>query len=615
MFLNQKGIFIRQSPSNENLARVKMMMGEEELFGSLYEKGCVIFNEGDPSDRMYIIQSGALKVTQQRGKHEELLTFLEKGDLVGEIALLDGNSRTATVKAITQSRLLAFTRESLLTHISKDPGVCHHILKALTSKILRADRRLQEKLVNVTDLQIPSLTAQVEPSISVSLLEDLWATEEAPLHLDPGEIIFHEGDVGDYLYIVKEGLVEIIRSNGKAEQLMACIGKGSFLGEMALITGERRTATCKARQPTELLPIEKENFQHRLRDFPELGLYLIISMIKRLRQREALLDNPNGTIEIASSQEVPQLSKQFRWSISLVSLSTCGGCAAALLADANTMNDFLHLGDIVYCPMLMDERDREKIDIAIVDGVVRVKEDVQKLLDTRARARYLIALGTCSVLGGVPALANQFELEDLLETSYGQTHNPLSYYLSGKSGIDQSIYQDRGLSLLRRSGRLDDFVRVDYYLPGCPPNPVLLVELLKEIGGQKSSLKTPKIICAECSKKPTKTHPKSFQLFPDSPPPEDTCLASAGIPCMGFLTRGGCEAACPRAGLPCWGCRGPSASAFRKMEQGERFDELFCRGLSTRSGLQKDDIFPIIKLLRRLGQIPYQFDRRFSRLR
>ena len=99
------------------------MMGREELFGSLYEKNSVIFKEGDPADRMYIIQSGALEVTQRRGKHEEVLTFLEKGDLVGEIALLDGNSRTATVKAIARSRLLAITRESLLTHISRDPGI------------------------------------------------------------------------------------------------------------------------------------------------------------------------------------------------------------------------------------------------------------------------------------------------------------------------------------------------------------------------------------------------------------------------------------------------------------------------------------------------------------
>lgn len=591
------------------------MMGREELFGSLYEKGSVIFNEGDPADRMYIIQSGALEVTQRRGKHEEVLTFLEKGDLVGEIALLDGNSRTATVKAITRSRLLAITRESLLTYISRDPGVCHHILKALISKILRADWRLQEKSGSVGDLQISALTAQVEPSISVSMIEELWDTKEPPLYLDPGEVIFHEDDVGDCMYIVKQGLVEIIRENGKAEQHIASIGKGSFLGEIALITGERRTATAKARQPTELLPIKKENFQHRLRDFPELGLYLIISLIKRLKQREAILDNPKATIETASSQEMPQPSKPFRWSISLVSLSTCGGGAATLMEDANTLNDFLQLGDIVYCPMLMDKGDQDKIDIAIVDGVVRVKEDVKVLLETRARARYLIALGTCSVLGGIPALANQYELEDLLETSYGQTHNTLSYYLSGKSGIDQGIYQNRGLSLLRRSKRLDDFVRVDYYLSGCPPNPVLLVELLKEISGQKPSLKTSRIICAECGKKPTKTFPESFQLFPDSPTSEDTCLASAGIPCMGFMTRGGCDAPCPRAGLPCWGCRGPSVPVFKKMKQGERFDEIFCKGLSRRSGLQQDEIFPIIKLLRRLGQIPYQFDRCFSRLR
>lgn len=591
------------------------MVGGEELFGSLYEKGRVIFSEGDPADRMYIIQSGALEVTQRRGRREEILTFLEKGDIVGEIALLDGDLRTATVKTITRSRLLALTRESLLTHISRDPGVCHHILEALISKILRADWRLQENFGNTEDFQIPVQAAQAEPAISLSLLEELWDAEQTPTHLDPGEIIFHEDDAGDRMYIVKQGLVEVVRGNGKAAQHLAWLGEGSLLGEMALITGEKRTATVKARQPTELLPIKKEEFQHRLREFPELGLYLIISLIKRLRQREAILDNSKASIETASIQGVPQPSKRSHLSVSVVSLSTCGGCTAALLEDANALHDFLQLGDIVYCPMLMDKEERANVDIALVDGVVRVKEDVQELQETRAKARYLIALGTCSGLGGIPALANQYELEDLVETSYGQTRDPVSYYLSGKSGIDRGVYQDRGLSLLRRSGTLDHFVRVDYYLPGCPPNPVLLVELLKEISGQKSSLKTSKIICAECTRKPTKILPKSFQLFLDSPVPKDTCLASAGIPCMGFLTRGGCGAPCPRAGLPCWGCRGPSVPVFRKMEQGESFDDLFSRGLSRRSGLQKEDISPIIKILRKLGQVSYQFDHRLSRLR
>ena len=202
-----------------------------------------------------------------------------------------------------------------------------------------------------------------------------------------------------------------------------------------------------------------------------------------------------------------------------------------------------------------------------------------------------------------------------METSYGDTRDPVSYYLSGTTGIDQGAYQDRGLSLLRRAGKIDDFVRVDYYLPGCPPNPLLLVELLREIREGRPRKKSAPVVCAECARKPSKDGAGSFERFPESPAPHGTCLASAGFPCMGFLTRGGCTAPCPTAGVPCWGCRGPSRQTLRKMEQGESFDALLCAGLIRRSGAPREEIVQVIRLLRKQGHLPCQFDRRLSRVR
>ena len=591
------------------------MTGGEELFGSLYEKGHVLFRQGDPADVMYVIQSGALEVVQQRGAQEEVLAFLEKGDLVGEIALLDRDVRTATVRTITRSRLLPFTRESLLSHVRTDPHICHHILKALTAKMLRTDRRLLKRLQGAGELQLMHNDGHADPTISLPLLERLWKVEKKAVHLDAGEILFEEGDSGDCLYIVKKGLVEIIRGTGTELRPVACLGEGSFFGEMALITGETRSATARARCSTELLSLTEEGFHQRLRDVPELGLYLIVSLIRRLRQREAMLDNPKLSIESPSIREMPQHAQHSRSTVSLVSLSTCGGCATALLENDTVLHDFLQLADIRYCPMLMDQGEWEAVDICLVDGVVRVGEDVEELLRARSRARYLVALGTCSGLGGIPALANQHEIEELMETSYGETRDPVSYYLSGTTGIDQDTYQDRGLPLLRRAGRVEDFVRVDYYLPGCPPNPLLLVELLREIREGRPRKKSAPVVCAECARKPSKDGAGSFERFPESPAPHGTCLASAGFPCMGFLTRGGCTAPCPRAGVPCWGCRGPSLQTLQKMEQGESFDALLCAGLIRRSGVTREEIEKVIRFLRKQGHLPCQFGRRLSRAR
>ena len=68
-----------------------------------------------------------------------------------------------------------------------------------------------------------------------------------------------------------------------------------------------------------------------------------------------------------------------------------------------------------YCPMLMDQEQILETEIAVVDGAVRIREDEEKLIEVRRTSRILIAWGTCAVFGGVPALANGFELEELIE--------------------------------------------------------------------------------------------------------------------------------------------------------------------------------------------------------
>jgi CRP-like cAMP-binding protein len=86
----------------------------EDLFGVIYEKGEVVFQPGDFGDTMYIIQSGAVEISQIHGKREIVLALLEKGEFFGEMALLDDHPRSATVTAICQTRLLPLTRSSLL---------------------------------------------------------------------------------------------------------------------------------------------------------------------------------------------------------------------------------------------------------------------------------------------------------------------------------------------------------------------------------------------------------------------------------------------------------------------------------------------------------------------
>jgi CRP-like cAMP-binding protein len=81
-----------------------------DLFGRTIAKGRIIFRQGDPGDEMYIIQSGAVEVSKIRQGRKIILTLLEKGDFFGEVALIDSKPRSATVTALTRTRLLVATQ-------------------------------------------------------------------------------------------------------------------------------------------------------------------------------------------------------------------------------------------------------------------------------------------------------------------------------------------------------------------------------------------------------------------------------------------------------------------------------------------------------------------------
>jgi F420-non-reducing hydrogenase small subunit len=176
-------------------------------------------------------------------------------------------------------------------------------------------------------------------------------------------------------------------------------------------------------------------------------------------------------------------------------------------------------------------------------------------------------------------------------------------------GVGQATYQEEGIALLRKAYELDDFVRVDYYVPGCPPVPELLLQLHGELTGQ--SLKGAKpLVCAECSRKPAKTAVSSLEAFPREDK-RDTCFHSLGVLCMGFFTKGGCGAVCTRNGLPCWGCRGPAKTTVKKMAAGDNYEEIVINRLVRRCGMEAEELKSAVKRLRRQGHGLFDFEQHF----
>ncbi len=125
-------------------------------------------------------------------------------------------------------------------------------------------------------IKLPGIARKIKVGISW-LLDAIFPTETvqlkmAPsqgitkLHFESGEEIFHEGDVGDFLYIITEGAVEVIKGNQGVAQLK----KGEFFGEIALLNQRTRTATIRCIQPTDVLALKKSDFGMLIANFKEL---------------------------------------------------------------------------------------------------------------------------------------------------------------------------------------------------------------------------------------------------------------------------------------------------------------------------------------------------------
>ena len=104
---------------------------------------------------------------------------------------------------------------------------------------------------------------------------------------DDGEAIVRQGDVGDCMYVVQVGRVEVVQSTGVGEQHLAYLETGDFFGEMAVFERERRSATVRASGEARVLKVDKKTLLRRIKEDPLLAVNLLETMSHRIRDLNA----------------------------------------------------------------------------------------------------------------------------------------------------------------------------------------------------------------------------------------------------------------------------------------------------------------------------------------
>ena len=107
--------------------------------------------------------------------------------------------------------------------------------------------------------------------------------------LAPGETIYEEGELGEHLYVVQSGEVELVRVNADKERVVARLGPGDFFGELSAVMGERRSARAVAVNTTRLIALDRDTLESMCLDEPKIAMRLIRSLVSRLIEAERRL--------------------------------------------------------------------------------------------------------------------------------------------------------------------------------------------------------------------------------------------------------------------------------------------------------------------------------------
>lgn len=149
-----------------------------------------------------------------------------------------------------------------------------------------------------------------------------------------------------------------------------------------------------------------------------------------------------------------------RLRVATCSLAGCFGCHMSLLDLDEHLFDLVGRVELDRSP-LTDIKELGECDVGLIEGGVCNAENVHVLMEFRARCKALVAIGACALNGGIPAMRNQFSLKDCLEESY----------LRGIGLIHPQIPNDPEIPLLLDQVHpLYEIVKIDYFLPGCPPS-------------------------------------------------------------------------------------------------------------------------------------------------
>ncbi len=207
-------------------------------------------------------------------------------------------------------------------------------------------------------------------------------------------------------------------------------------------------------------------------------------------------------------------------SLAVWKFASCDGCQLTLLDCEDELLPVAEQIDIAYFLEASSATVDGPYDLSLVEGSITTEHDIQRIQQVRASSRHLVTIGACATAGGIQALRNFGDVEELMHVVYATP---------------------AFISTLDRSTPIADHVEVDFELRGCPIDRYQLLEVISAFLAGRRPVVPTHSVCIECKQR------------------GNTCVTVAhGTPCLGPVTQAGCGALCPTVDRGCYGCFGPA---------------------------------------------------------
>ncbi|CAH0349265.1 cyclic nucleotide-binding domain-containing protein [Sphingobium sp. CECT 9361] len=231
-----------------------------------YRKGEVIFEKNDPGSSLFAVAQGSALV-EIRSEAPSISVPIEQGSIFGEVGLISGRRRGATVRAGEDSIMVEVSRTAALKLMSSVPAAKRAVTRISTERQL-----------------LQMFGAGLTPADLTEVLD----TAEI-MTVKAGDFIIREGEEGDDIFVIRVGSMIVEKVVGGKPVFLSYLPAGSYVGEMALISGGRRTASVKATVKSEVIRLKGEAFRALMEAKPAL--------LERARRDMAARQDINAFVE------------------------------------------------------------------------------------------------------------------------------------------------------------------------------------------------------------------------------------------------------------------------------------------------------------------------------